>query len=104
MDISETDKAYLVKANLPEVDKDGIDISVENGILTISGERRYEKDDESETQHRVESMDGKFSRSFTLPAGVDEAGINAKTSKRTLKVRIPKTTVSKPKPVQIKID
>ena len=104
VDISETDKEYLIKAHLPEVEKDDIDLLVENGILTISGERRYEKDEETETQHRVESMYGKFSRSFTLPADVDESKIKARTKKGTLKVHVPKSEIAKPTPVQIDVD
>ena len=103
VDISETDKEYLIKAHLPEVEKDDIELTVENGILTISGERKYEKEEETETQHRVESMYGKFSRSFTLPSDVDEARIKAKTKKGTLKVHMPKSEVSKPKAVQIEV-
>ena len=104
VDISETDKEYLIKAHLPEVEKDDIELSVENGILTISGERKYEKEEDSETQHRIESMYGRFSRSFTLPSDADEAGIKAKTKKGTLKVHVPKAEASNPKAVQIEVD
>ena len=103
VDISETDKEYLIKAHLPEVEKDDIDLTVENGILTISGERKYEKEEDTEKQHRVESMYGRFSRSFTLPADADEAKIKAKSKKGTLKVHVPKSEVSKPKAVQIDV-
>ncbi|MBT8098939.1 MAG: Hsp20/alpha crystallin family protein [Gammaproteobacteria bacterium] len=104
VDISETDKEYLIKAHLPEVEKDDIELSVENGILTLSGERKYQKEEDSETQHRVESMYGHFARSFTLPSDVDASRIKAKTSKGTLKVHLPKTEVTKPKAVQIDVD
>ncbi len=104
VDISETDKEYLIKAHLPEVEKEDIDLSVENGVLTISGERRHEVSEETETQHRIESMYGRFSRSFTLPPDIDESKIKAKTKKGTLKVHVPKSEVSKPKPVPIEVD
>jgi len=89
-DISESKKHYLIKAELPEVEKEDVHVSIENGMLTISGERRYEKEDESDTQHRIESMYGKFSRSFSLPADVDETKISAESKNGVLKVRLPK--------------
>jgi len=89
-DISESQKHYLIKAELPEVEKDDVHVSIENGMLTISGERRFEKEDESDTQHRIESMYGKFSRSFSLPADVDETKISAESKNGVLKVRLPK--------------
>ena len=90
VDISETKKHYLIKAELPEVEKDDVDVSVENGILTISGERHYEREEETETKHRIESMYGRFARSFTLPSDVDEARISAKSKNGVLKVWLPK--------------
>lgn len=90
VDISETDKHYLIKVELPEVEKDDVDVSIDNGILTISGERHYETEEENETKHRIESMYGRFSRSFTLPGDVDEAKISARSKNGVLKVRLPK--------------
>ncbi len=104
VDISETEKKYLIKAELPEVEKDDVHVSVDNGVLTISGERHYEKDEESETQHRVERMYGKFARSFTLPADADEAAISAKSKNGVLKVTIPKTVEVKEEPVRISVE
>ena len=93
VDISETPKHYVIKVELPEVDKEDVDVTVENGLLTISGERRYENEEEDETRHRVERMYGRFSRSFALPPDIDEQAISAKTRNGLLKVRIPKTEV-----------
>lgn len=104
VDISETDKHYLIKAELPEVNKDDVDVSVENGVLTISGERHYEKEEESETKHRIETRYGRFSRSFTLPSDVDEAKISAKSKNGVLKVRIPKTKAVEEKAVRITVE
>ncbi|MDH3337944.1 MAG: Hsp20/alpha crystallin family protein [Gammaproteobacteria bacterium] len=104
VDISETKRDYLIKAELPEVEKEDVQVSVENGLLTISGERKYVKEDETETQHRVESMYGRFSRSFTLPSDTDEAKISAKAKDGVLTVRIPKTQEVVEKPVQITIE
>lgn len=103
-DISESKKEYLIKAELPEVEKDDIQLEIENGVLTISGERKLEKDEETEKTHRIESFYGKFSRSFTLPSDVDDSKISAKTKKGILKVRLPKAEVTEAKPVAISID
>lgn len=100
VDISETKKHYVIKVELPEVEKDDVAVSVENGLLTISGERRFEKEEETETTHRVESMYGRFTRSFTLPADADEEQISAKSKNGVLKVRIPKTVETKEEPVK----
>jgi len=104
VDISETKKHYVIKATLPEVDKEDVSVSVENGILTISGERRFEKEEETETQHRIESTYGKFSRSFTLPGDVDESKISAKSRNGVLKVRIPKVEVTRETAKRISIE
>jgi len=104
VDISETKDAYLINAELPEVDKDDLDVSVDNGMLTISGERRVEKEDDGEKHHRVERMYGHFSRSFSLPADADEANISAKSKNGMLKVRIPKAAVTDEASRQIKVD
>lgn len=102
-DISESKKEYLIKAELPEVERDDIHIEIENGMLTISGERQMEKDEETEKQHRIESFYGKFLRSFSLPSDVDEAKISAKTKSGVLKVHLPKTTPTVAKPVEISV-
>ncbi len=104
VDISETDADYLIKAELPEVEKEDVNVAIDNGILTISGERSYVKEDETETQHRVESMYGRFSRSFTLPGDADEASISAKSRNGVLTVRIPKFKEQTPEAVQIKVE
>lgn len=104
VDISETKTHYLIKAELPEVDKDDVAVSVENGILTISGERHFESEEESETKHRIESMYGRFSRSFTLPSDADESRISAKSKNGVLKVRIPKMEAVKEKAVRVAVE
>jgi HSP20 family protein len=103
VDISETRADYLIKVELPEVEKDDVDVSIDNGLLTIKGERKFVKEDETETQHRIESMYGMFSRSFTLPSDADEASISAKSKDGVLKVRIPKVqeTVAESKKIAI---
>lgn len=101
--ISETDKAYIIKAELPEVKKEDVDVSVHDGIITIKGERRFESNDDSEKQHRIESFYGSFSRSFSLPADVDESKIEAISKDGVLTVQLPKAAVAQPKPIEIKV-
>ena len=101
--ISETDNEYLIKAELPEVSKDDIDVSVHDGVITIKGERRMENTEENEKQHRIESFYGSFSRSFSLPADVDESGIRAESKDGVLKVILPKAKVEKPKAIDIQV-
>jgi len=103
-DISESKQEYLIKAELPEVEKDDIHIEIENGMLTISGERQMEIDEETEKQHRIENFYGRFSRSFTLPSDVDESRISAKTNKGMLKVHLPKTKQTETKPIEVSVD
>lgn len=101
--ISETDKEYLIKAELPEVDKKDVEVTVHDGVITIRGERRFERTDDTEKQHRVESFYGTFARSFSLPADADESKIIAESKDGVLKVRIPKTQVLKPRPIEIQV-
>ena len=102
-DISETGQEYLIKAELPEVERKDVHVSVENGRITISGERKMDKEEEDATQHRIESFYGTFSRSFALPPDVDQKNISAKSENGVLKVHLPKTKVTTPKPTEIPI-
>lgn len=104
VDISESNTQYVIKAELPEVDKEDVDVSIENGMLSISGERRFEKEDETEEQHRIERMYGRFSRSFTLPADADANKISAKSKNGVLKVVIPKLTQTPDTSVKISVE
>ena len=101
--ISETDAEYLIKAELPEVQKEDVEITVHEGVITIKGERREETTVENEKQHRVESVYGSFARSFALPADVDESGIRAESKDGVLRVHLPKTEVKKPKAIEIDV-
>ena len=103
-DISETEKEYLVKAELPGVKREDVKVTLEDGMLCIEGERKYEKEDKDEKAHRVERFYGTFSRSFSLPENVDPKGIRAETKDGVLNVHVPKFKAEKPKPVQIKVE
>lgn len=101
--ISETDNEYIIKAELPEVSKEDVDVSVHDGIITIKGERRFEKTHDSEQTHRIESFYGSFARSFSLPADVDEDRIRAESKDGVLRVVLPKAEVQKAKPIEIQV-
>jgi HSP20 family protein len=103
VDISEDDKEFEVKAELPEVKKEDIKISVEEGALQISGERRMEKEEKGKRYHRVEREYGSFLRRFTLPEGADPAKIQAEFKDGVLHVHIAKTEKAKAKPIEIQV-
>jgi len=102
-DISETDKEYLIKAELPEVKKEDVKITLDGDVITLTGERRHEKEHKDENEIRVESFYGTFSRSFSLPDNIDASAIRAETKDGVLRVHIPKTEVSKTKPISIEV-
>jgi HSP20 family protein len=102
-DVSETGTEYLIKADLPEVRKEDVSITVQDGVLTLSGERRQEKREESEKLHRVERVYGSFARRFALPEDADEQGITAESRDGVILIHIPKVKIVQPQPRQIEI-
>ncbi len=104
VDISETATEYLVKAELPGVAKDDVKLSVENGMLTLSGERRFEKSaDKDAKQHRVERYYGTYSRSFSLPDDVQAEQISADYKDGVLSVHLPKAEAKKSRKVEVRV-
>jgi HSP20 family protein len=101
--VTETDKEFLIKAELPEVKKEDIKVSVADGMITISGERKQEKEQKNENEIRVESFYGTFFRTFSLPENVDTKAIRAETKDGVLKIRVPKTESAESKPVRIEV-
>jgi HSP20 family protein len=95
VDISETDKEYLIRAALPAVKKEDVKVTYEDGMLTLSGERRKEEEKVGEKFHRVESLYGNFTRSFQLPDAIDAGKISAVAKDGVLTVHVPKTEVKK---------
>jgi len=89
-DISETDKEYLIRAELPAVKKEDVAVTFDAGIITVKGERKQQKEDKSEKFHRVESFYGSFERSFSLPDNVDSEAIRCESKDGVLTVHIPK--------------
>lgn len=103
VDITEDDKEYLVKAELPEIKKEEIKINVHDDVLSISGERQYEKEEKGKKYHRVERAYGSFMRSFTLPEDADGSKINAEYKDGVLKIHLPKSEKAKPKAIEVKV-
>ena len=103
VDISETEGEYLIKAELPEVRKEDVKVTVENGVLTLQGERRQEKEEKGKRFHRVERSYGSFVRSFTLPESVDESFVKAEYKDGVLNLHLPKSEKVKPKAIDVKV-
>ncbi len=101
MDISETDKEFLVTVELPGMKKEDINLSIDNNVLTIEGERKSEKEEKGKTFHRIERSYGKFYRSVTLPKKVDEENIKASFKDGLLNITLPKVEKEKVKNIEI---
>ena len=101
VDIYETDQSVIVKAELPGVGKDDIAVEVKDGILTLRGERKFEKEVKEENYHRIERSYGTFLRSFALPVSVDQDKVSAKLTGGVLEIHLPKKAEAKPKQVKI---
>ena len=102
-DISETDNEYLIRAALPAVKKEDVTVTYENGVLTLSGERRQGEEQTDEKFHRVESYYGNFSRSFALPDVIDQDAIKAESKDGVLTIHVPKTQSEVKKLTPIKV-
>jgi len=103
VDIAETDKKFSIKAEIPDVKKEDVKVSVDDGVLTITGERKQEKEEKGKKFHRVERFYGSFTRSFTLPENIDETKIEASFKDGMLELNIPKIKSSKPKGLEVEI-
>ncbi len=103
VDIIEDEKEYLIKAELPELKKEEVKVSVENGVLAISGERKFEKEEKSKRYHRVERAYGSFRRCFTVPEDADGAKVTAEFKEGLLRVHLPKNEKAAKKAIDVKI-
>ncbi len=103
VNITEDEKEYVIKAELPEVDKKDVKISVEEGVLSIQGERTKEKEEKGKKFHRIESSYGSFFRSFTLPENIAEDKLAAEFKDGILFVHLPKTEKPKSKAIEVKV-
>ena len=102
-DITEDDKEYLIKAELPDMKKEDVKVIIEHGVLTMSGERKFDKEEKKKKYHRVERGYGMFMRSFTLPDDADVNKIKADFKNGLLMVRVPKSEHAKPKQIEVHV-
>lgn len=102
VDIEETDKELLVKADLPGVEPKNVEITVRDGMLTLKGERKEEREKKEKTYHRVERFVGSFYREIPLPSGTDPDKISAETAKGVITISIPKKPEAQPKKIAVK--
>ena len=102
-DIVEREKEYLIKLDLPEVPKEDVKVLFEDGVLTIKGERKVEKEVKGEKMHRTERYYGTFERSFVLPEDVDAKLIKAESKDGVLMIHLPRVAVEKARPLAITI-
>ena len=103
VDIIEDTKEYTIKAELPGLTKENVKVSVENGVLEITGERKEEKEEKDKKHHRIERCYGSFRRSFTLPEDSSGENVTADFKDGVLKVHLPKDETAKPKSMEVKV-
>jgi len=103
MDLMETDDHFVLRTDLPGLNEDDVSIELEDNVLTVSGERKSEHEERREGYHRVERASGRFSRTLTLPEGVNPDAIDASFDRGVLEVRIPKPEERKPRRVSISV-
>ena len=103
VDIAETPQEFTIKAELPEINKDDVKVTIDNGVLTLQGERKREVEQKDKKFHRIERFYGSFSRSFSLPDNVDANAAKATFKDGVLSLQIPKVAEVKPKGIEVKV-
>jgi HSP20 family protein len=103
VDIQETEKEYVVKADLPDVKKEDVKVEIDDDVLTVEGERKQEKEEKDKRFHRTERTYGKFVRRFAMPTHVDGTGVKAEFKDGVLNVHLPKTEAVKSRAIEIKV-
>lgn len=103
VDIQETGKEYLIKAELPEIQKEDVKVLVKDGVPSIEGERKQEKEEKDTEFHRIERSYGKFVRCFGIPEDADEKSIKADFVNGVLKVHLAKCEAAKPRSIEVKV-
>jgi len=103
VDIKEAEKEYVVTADLPDVKREEVKVSFNEGVLTLEGERKFEKEEKTERFHRIERGYGKFVRRFALPTEVDADHVTAEFKDGLLTVRVPKSANAKPRTIEVKV-
>lgn len=104
VDISETDNAFSIQAEIPGIRKEDVKVNLEEGVLSIQGERKEEKEEKGKRFHRIERSYGSFYRSFTLPENIDKAKIKATFHDGMLQLQIPKTKTVSAKAIEVKVE
>ncbi|MBX3303287.1 MAG: Hsp20/alpha crystallin family protein [Nitrospira sp.] len=103
VDISETESEYQIKAEIPDVKKEDVKVTLEDGVLTIQGERKYEKEEKGKKYHRIERSYGSFVRTFSLPDVIDDDKVQAEFKDGVLNLHLPKSEKAKPKAIEVKV-
>ncbi len=103
VDIEETETEFVVKADLPDVKKEEIKIQLQDGVLAIEGERRKDKETAGRRFHKIEREYGRFVRRFAMPTDVDPEKVRAEFKEGVLHVFLPKSTIARPKPIDVTI-
>jgi HSP20 family protein len=103
VDIAEDEKEYLIKVELPEVQKEHVKVTVENGTLTIAGERKAEKVEKGHKFHRIERSYGRFERSFSVPDDAERDNVKAEFKDGLLRVHLTKSEKARPKQIEVKV-
>ena len=103
VDIVEDEKEYLIKADLPEVKAQDVKVSVQDNVLSVTGERSFEKEEKNKRYHRIERAYGSFARAFTLPEDADPQKVSAEFKEGLLKVHLPKSPSAKPRSIDVKV-
>ena len=104
VDVFEDVEGLTFKFELPEIDAKDVQVNLEDGVLTVRGERKLEKEEKKENYHRIEREYGAFARSFTLPATFDANKVTAETKNGVLRIYVPKRAEAKPKSIQVKVN
>ena len=103
VDVMESDEEFQIRAELPGVEKKDVKLSVENGVLLISGHREQEKEEQGKRYHKIERAYGNFARSFTVPEAVDAQKVSAEFKNGVLSVRLPKSEKARPKSIEVQV-
>lgn len=103
VDVSETDREFTIKADLPEVKKEDVHVTVEDGTIRIAGERKFQREEKGRRYHRIERSYGTFERSFVLPEGAKTDKVKAEFKDGTLQVHLPKTPELQTKAVEVPV-
>lgn len=104
VDIKEEAERFVIHADVPGVDPKDIEVSMEDGVLTLAGERKSERQEEGQGWQRSERLTGRFLRRFTLPESADAEGISAKGANGVLEISIPKAVKAAPRKIEIKVN